>query len=133
MVCSESGDDRERRLNEAAAHYFELQADGKQVDRQRWLSQYPDLAKELDSFLSNLDFLKQARRIEQQDTRRPAREGLDNTPQAAQLASTDLANTLQAVPAAVGLFLPHRQPRGVVHQRLRPCLPRRVKPDASGS
>jgi hypothetical protein len=130
MLCSESGDDRERRLNEAAAQYFELQAAGKQVDRQRWLGQYPDLANELDSFLRNLEFLKQASCIEQHDPRQPTREGLDHTPQTAQQASTDVWSTLQAVPAGVGPYVnlaSHaRGGLGEVFQGTDPLLHRKV-------
>jgi eukaryotic-like serine/threonine-protein kinase len=130
MLGSDSGDDHERRLNEAAAHYFELQAAGKQVDRQRWLSQYPDLANELDSFLSDLDFVSQARRLEQQEHRQPARERLDNAPVVTQLASTALPNTLQAVPTGVGPYVnlaSHaRGGLGEVFQGTDPLLHRKV-------
>ena len=51
-------DDRERRLDEAAAKYFELHAAGQAGDRQQWLAQYPDLADELAEFLNDLDHVK---------------------------------------------------------------------------
>ena len=50
--------DRERRLNEAAAKYFELQAAGQTVDSKQWLAQYPELADELAGFLSDLHHFK---------------------------------------------------------------------------
>ena len=51
-------DDRERRLDDAAAKYFELHAAGQAGDRQQWLAQYPDLADELAEFLNDLDHVK---------------------------------------------------------------------------
>ncbi len=53
-------EDRECRLDEAAAEYFHLRATGQKIDRQQWLMQYPDLANDLAGFLSNLDHLSPA-------------------------------------------------------------------------
>ena len=63
---SESLESRERRLDEAAAKYFELEAAGTPVDRQRFLAQHGDLASELAEFLNDLDQLKLAAEPEDQ-------------------------------------------------------------------
>ncbi len=48
-------ENRERRLDEAAAKYLQLQAAGQLIDRSWFLGQYSDLADELAEFLDDLD------------------------------------------------------------------------------
>jgi serine/threonine protein kinase/tetratricopeptide (TPR) repeat protein len=60
MSIANGNDDRELRLDEAAAQYLELQATGQPINRREWLGQYPDLAEELGAFLSDLEQFKPA-------------------------------------------------------------------------
>jgi len=57
MSSHDQHDEREHRLDEAAAQYLRLRASGKKIDRQAWLAQYADLADELAGFLDDLEHL----------------------------------------------------------------------------
>jgi hypothetical protein len=49
--------DRERRLFENLADYFEAVEAGRALDRADWLAQYPDCAEEIAAFLDEQDRL----------------------------------------------------------------------------
>src|SRR5262249_26980987 len=49
--------DRERRLYEILAAYFDAVESGQSPDRQEWLARYPDLAEKTTTFLDDQDRL----------------------------------------------------------------------------
>ena len=53
-------EDRERRLDQAAAHYLKCKAAGKTIDRQWFFHEYSDLKEELGEFLDDLEHFEQA-------------------------------------------------------------------------
>jgi WD40 repeat protein/tRNA A-37 threonylcarbamoyl transferase component Bud32 len=57
MTNDPSDTDREARLNEAVAAYYQAAEAGQPPDRKEFLARYPDLASELASFLANKEQL----------------------------------------------------------------------------